>query len=59
MNQVLASTRDDTLKVIDLRMSQVVSTCRYVISRTHLIIVFILHILDVDVNSFAVAMDFD
>ncbi|KXJ15044.1 autophagy-related protein 16-1 [Exaiptasia diaphana] len=27
MNQVLASTRDDTVKVIDLRMSQVVSTC--------------------------------
>ncbi|XP_031554787.1 autophagy-related protein 16-1-like [Actinia tenebrosa] len=26
MNQVLASTRDDTVKVIDLRMSQVVST---------------------------------
>jgi len=31
MNCMLASARDDTVKLLDLRMNQVMSTCRWVL----------------------------
>ena len=33
MNYVLASAKDDTVKLLDLRMNQVMSTCRLVLCR--------------------------